>query len=98
MNDFVAFKRYGTTPRDYARILKRQFDQLYLEGADSGQVMCIPLHAFLIAQPHRIAPFAEALEYITGHQDVWVTTAREIAAWYYDDYYEDVLAGQAGAG
>ena len=91
MNDFVVFKRYGATPRAYAEILKRQFDQLYLEGEHNAQVMCIPLHPFLIGQPHRIGPFAEALEYITSHDDVWVTTAREIAAWYYEHHYDAVL-------
>ena len=92
MNDFVAFKRYGATPRAYAEMLKRQFDQLYQEGEENAQVMCIPLHPFLIGQPHRIGPFAEALEYITGHEAVWVTTAGEIAEWYYEHHYESVLA------
>ena len=53
--------------------------------------LCIPLHPFLIGQPHRIGPFAEALEYITGHDGVWVTTAREIAQWYYAHHYDTVL-------
>jgi allantoinase len=92
MNDFVAFKRYFATPSAYADMLKRQFDQLYLEGEHTPQVMCIPLHPFLIGQPHRIGPFTEALEYITGHDKVWVTTAREIAAWYYEHHYDHVLA------
>ena len=92
MNDFVVFKRYGSTPRAYTEVIKRQFDQLYAEGETNPQVMCIPLHPFLIGQPHRISPFAEALEYITSHDQVWVTTAGEIAEWYYEHHYDDVLA------
>ena len=38
----------------FARICKDQFDRLYEEGAESGRVMCIALHPFLIGQPHRI--------------------------------------------
>ena len=30
--------------------------------------------------------FEEALDYITSHEDVWVTTGREIAE-YYREYY-----------
>ena len=35
---------------------------------------------------------AEALEYITGHSDVWVTTGREIAKYYIDNYYDKAVA------
>ncbi len=90
MNDLVVYLFNFATPRRYTEILKRQFDQLYAEGAESGQVMCIPLHPFLVGQPHRIGPFAEALDYITGHDDVWVTTGQEIAAWYYEHHYDEV--------
>ena len=40
----------------FARICKAQFDQLYKEGAESGRVMCIALHPFLIGQPPRQVP------------------------------------------
>ena len=42
----------------------------------------------MVGHPHRIQPFAEALEYITGHDDVWVTTGREIADWFYEHHYD----------
>ena len=38
---------------------------------------------------------AEALEYITGHDDVWVTTGREIADWYLEHHYDEALASIA---
>ena len=72
--------------------LREQFDQLYEEGADSGQVMCIPLHPYLIGQPHRIGPFAEALEYIAGHDKVWLATGREIAEWYIEHHWDEAVA------
>jgi peptidoglycan/xylan/chitin deacetylase (PgdA/CDA1 family) len=96
MNDVVVYNFEGGSPRYYGDIIKAQFDQLYEEGAESGTVMCIPLHPFLVGQPHRIGPFAEALEYITGHDEVWVTTGREIAEYYYEHCYDDALARQGG--
>jgi len=54
--------------------------------------MCIPLHAYLVGHAHRIGPFEEALRYITSHEQVWVTTAREIADYYFEHYYDVVLA------
>jgi len=41
--------------------------------------------------------FEEALEYITGHSDVWVTTGREIADFYLEHCYDDALAAMGAA-
>jgi peptidoglycan/xylan/chitin deacetylase (PgdA/CDA1 family) len=100
MNDSITFNVQNISPRRYVEILKANFDRLYEEGAESGTVMCIPLHAYLIGHPYRLEPFAEALEYITGHKDVWVTTGREIAEHYlangYDASVADIAAKGAG--
>ncbi len=98
LNDHITFNVQHITPRRYVDVIKASFDRLYAEGAESGTVMCIPLHAYLIGQPFRIEPFAEALEYITGHPDVWVTTAREIAEYWRDNYYDAAVANIAGVG
>jgi len=90
VNDVIAYNSYLMSPRRYGDVLKMQFDQLYEEGAESGTVMCIPLHAYLVGHPHRVGPFADALKYITSHDDVWVATAREIADYYYENYYAGI--------
>ncbi|MDF2114329.1 polysaccharide deacetylase family protein [Roseiarcaceae bacterium H3SJ34-1] len=77
---------------DFAEIIKRQFDTLYEEGADSGRVMCISLHAYLIAQPHRARYLDEALSYILAHDGVWKTTAEEIATYYFEHCYDEVAS------
>ena len=92
MNDTVVLSMMGKSMRHYADIMKKNFDQLYEEGAENALVMCIPLHPFLIGQPHRIGPFAEVLDYITSHEKVWVTTGREIAEHYYEHHYDNVVA------
>ena len=75
----------------FARICKDQFDRLYEEGAESGRVMCIALHPFLIGQPHRIKYLDDILSYIMGHDGVWQTTADEIAEYYIANYYDQVV-------
>ncbi len=77
---------------DFAEMIKRQFDTLYEESADSGRVMCISLHAYLCAQPHRAKYIDQALGYILSHDGVWKTTAEEIALHYLDHCYDDVSA------
>ncbi len=78
MNDLPAFLRANRTAEEFATMIKRQFDVLYREGAESGRVMCIALHPFLIGVPHRIDALDDALGYICGHEHVWRATASEI--------------------
>jgi hypothetical protein len=96
MNDILALLRFPQSPREYGRMIKAQFDQLYLEGAESGTVMCIPLHPYLIGQPNRSEAFAEALDYIVRHDGVWLATGAEIARWYLDHHYDAAVAAARG--
>ncbi len=101
MNDTIAYVVNRVEPRRYGQMLKDNFDRLYAEGADSGTVMCIPTHNYQVSCPHRLKAFEEALEYITGHADVWVTTGREIAQHFIERHYDaslrDIAAREAGA-
>ncbi|MEM0928254.1 MAG: polysaccharide deacetylase family protein [Pseudomonadota bacterium] len=93
VNDVITYSSLGYTPHQYADILKRHFDQLLEEGEQSGTVMCIPLHAYLVSQPHRMRPFEEALRHITSHHDdVWFATGSEIAAHFRDNHWDQSLA------
>ena len=95
INDFTTLFQGNCTPADYTDAIVAQFDRLYAEGEENGQVMCIPLHPFLIGQPHRLAQFEKALDYVTSHDKVWVTTAREIADHYYTHCYDRFSAAIA---
>lgn len=97
MNDTIAYVVNKIEPRRYGEQIKRNFDRLYAEGDNSGTVMCIPTHNYQVSCPHRLRAFEEALEYITGHSDVWVTTGREIADYYLEHYYHDAKNDIAGS-
>lgn len=81
-NDSPALSFRRQTPDAFERMLKDQFDVLYREGAQSGRVMAICLHPFIIGQPHRIGALDRALDYICGHDGVWKATGREIVEHY----------------
>lgn len=94
-NDVPVLSFKHNSPSTYLDIIKAHFDQLYEEGEESGTVMCVPLHPYLIGQPHRIGVLEEALRYVTGHDKVWLATGREIADWYdkhYFDQFSDWIA------
>ena len=86
LNDIPAFVYHHRTPQQFYQMIKDQFDTLYQEGASQARVMCIALHPFLIGQAHRIGCLEKALQYIKSYKDVWFTTSREIAGWYYANY------------
>jgi allantoinase len=86
LNDIPAFLYHHRTPQQFSQMIKDQFDTLYQEGASQARVMCIALHPFLIGQAHRIGSLEKALQYIKSYKDVWFTTSREIASWYYANY------------
>ena len=79
---------------DFVTMIKDTFDTLYAEGAESGRVMCIALHPYIMGQPHRIAYLDEALSYILSHDGVWKAKGDEIADWYAEhctEHYEAQL-------
>jgi len=88
MNDTIVYVVNKIEPERYKKMLMDHFDRLYQEGAASGTVMCIPLHNYQVSCPHRLQAFEEALEYITGHSDVWRATGKEIARHFVDHYYD----------
>lgn len=78
INDLPQFLRMGRTADEFDTMMRRQFDTLYREGAESGRVMAICLHPFVIGVPHRISALDSALEYICSHEGVWRATGSEI--------------------
>jgi allantoinase len=75
------YYRNGTID-EFEKLICRQFDVLYEEGAKSGRVMAICLHPFIIGVPHRIRGLEKALSYIASHDKVWFATGSEIIQHY----------------
>lgn len=81
LNDAVV-QRQGHEADVFGQVIVDQFDTLYAEGAESGRVLVVAIHPYLMAQPHRIRYLDEALEHVCGHAGVWKATGTEIADWY----------------
>ena len=78
INDSPFLHTRNGTIEQFVAAIKRQFDTLYAEGAQSGRVMAICLHPYLIGVPHRIAGLDSALKYLRSHAGVWFATGEEI--------------------
>jgi allantoinase len=82
LNDIMLFVARSVSGEEFYRAVIDQFDQLYADSERSGRVMALALHPFVIGQPFRLRYLAKALEYITSHAGVWLTTSDDIAAHY----------------
>jgi allantoinase len=82
LNDGIMVVGKSLFGEDFYRAVVDQFDQLCKEGEQSGRVMALCLHPFIINQPFRHKYLEKALEYIAGQEGVWLTTSDDIAAHY----------------
>jgi len=81
-DDVVAlWLRKVANPR-YPEIVGEAFRGLHEEGARTGMLFGLPLHPWVIGQPHRIKYLEKTLADITQIDDVWQATAGDIAQYY----------------
>jgi peptidoglycan/xylan/chitin deacetylase (PgdA/CDA1 family) len=98
INDIPFFLDRGLTAPEFKQAIIDQFDCLRKESARwPGHVFGVSLHPFLINQPSRQRYLEEALDHVCRHDDVWLTTSDDIAAWYLEHYYDDAVAAQAAS-
>ena len=96
VNDIPCFLGHGMTPREFEQLMVDQFDVLRSEsGRRGGLVTSISVHPFLINQPFRHPCLERFLDYVAGHDDVWITTSDDIAEWYLERYYDEAVAAIA---
>jgi len=69
------------TPREWAEQVRDRFEALDREAArHGGRILALPLHPWVIGQPHRIAALEQVLDQVLGHPAVWPATGAEILA------------------
>lgn len=88
LNDVAVFTAFRYTAKDYHDALLDQFTHLYTEGREPGnaKIMAVPIHPYLLGQPHRFTYFKQAIEKFTRHPNVWFTTGDELSTYYHDEY------------
>ena len=73
---------YKNVPVDvYTKMITDTFDVLHSEGTESGRLMVLNIHPWLMGQPFRSKHLDQALKYISARKNVWKATGREIIMW-----------------
>jgi putative urate catabolism protein len=76
--------RFATTQgfnsgEQFLSYLKDSFDTLYAEGETAPKMMSVGLHCRLVGRPGRAAALARFLDYVQGHERVWLCRRIDIA-------------------
>ena len=66
----------------YCDLLAESFDVLYQDGAQTGRLLVLNLHPWLIGQPFRIGFLDAALATIMRRQGVWAAHGSAIVDWF----------------
>lgn len=82
LDDVVSVAHKLMTIFDYERMLVENFDVLKEDGANTGRLMAINWHPWLVGQPFRIGCIDRALSYIMSQGGVWPATGSEVIDWY----------------
>ncbi|WP_419908238.1 polysaccharide deacetylase family protein [Hoeflea sp.] len=79
-NDMKMWVAPAMTPGDWLDYACRTFDWLRAEAAEEGpRIMSLGLHLRIIGRPGRIWALKAFLDHVSGHEDVWITTRKQIA-------------------
>ncbi len=74
------------TGEQFFTYLKDSFDVLYREGEDSPKMMSVGLHCRLAGKPGRAAALMRFLDYVQGHEKVWICQRVEIARHWHEHH------------
>ena len=66
----------------YKDMLKEAFDTMYRDSSESGRLLTLNLHPWLIGQPFRIRYLDDALGHMMRRKKVWAASGSEIIDWY----------------
>ena len=79
-NDMKMWVDPALTPDAWLDYARRSFDWLLAEAREEGpRIMSLGLHLRIVGRPGRIWALRDFLDYVAGHDDVWITTRRAIA-------------------
>lgn len=68
--------------REYLQRAMDQFDQLAEDAVDSARVMALVVHPYIMAAPHRLKYFDQALAHIRGDERSMFMTGEQILDWH----------------
>jgi allantoinase len=82
LDDVIAHWQHKISMPRWRRAVTDAVDQLRTDGEDSGRLLILNIHPWLMGQGFRSTYLAEVLDHVLKCSDVWVATTGEIASAY----------------
>ncbi len=86
LNDGPLFRKHYEVETYFDRAT-RSFDRLHREAASGGRVMALPIHPFVLGQPHRIRHLRRIFQHLRD-RGAWIATASDIVDHYLATTYD----------
>lgn len=86
-NDTKFMRGSVATSNQFFEMLRDCFDMLYREGRTSPRMMSVGLHLRITGHPGRAAGLERFLDYVMGHDRVWICRRVEIAHHWYTNHH-----------
>lgn len=81
--DDVMFHHVRTIPIDtFTGLITESYDVLHQSGEESGRLLVLNLHPYVIGQPYRIKYLDRALAHIADSGSAWMATGNEVVEWF----------------
>jgi len=82
LNDYRMFSRCGMSTEGALGMMREGFDQMYLEGAESGRILNVGMHPHVMGQAWAIRAIREFVDHVKNTENVWFPKREDIADWY----------------
>lgn len=82
LDDISIHTQGGRLIGEYRQIMEDEFDGLYRDGAESGRLMVVNIHPWVMGQPWRSKYLDAALAHVDEYAGVWKASGSEIIRWY----------------
>jgi len=85
LNDYRMFSRCGMSTDGALGMMREGFDQMYLEGLETGRILNIGLHPHVMGQAWAVRALREFVDYVKQQDAVWFPKREDIAEWYLEN-------------
>ena len=82
LDDVIAMRLRSLSVQQWAAMVERAAERLVADGEESGRLLVLPLHPYLVGQPFRIRCLERVLSRLAAHDRVTFATADQVYDWY----------------
>ena len=92
LNDYRMFSRCGMSTEGAFGMMREGFDQMYLEGEQTGRILNVGMHPHVMGQAWAIRAIREFVNHVKQKDHVWFPRREQVFDWYTDECMDHIPA------